>query len=114
MKLTMLSIYALSAVAIYAEAPLKSPAVKQGSIEVSAVALPGPKKKVGLMIVNSGDADVQVEGRVVASSSKKTAPIADCRFTTSAPAKSDAKKKITCDTTGADKLEVVITSGTSQ
>jgi len=94
--------------AIHAESPLQSAVLKQGSLEISATALPGPKKKVGLVIVNSGESDVQLAGRVTATSSKKTTAVADCRFTTTAPAKSDSKKKITCDTSGADTLTVTI------
>ncbi len=103
---TMLVLF--SVVAIYAETPLQSKTLRQDTIEISAIALPGPKKKVGLKIVNSGDADIRLEGRVVATNSAKNANVASCRFTTSMPAKSDANKKITCDTTGADTLAVTI------
>ncbi|AFM12286.1 hypothetical protein [Turneriella parva] len=113
MKKLTITTLALIIGAGYAEAPLESLVVKRGSVEVTAVALPGPKKKVGLKIVNSAEADVQLEGRVVASSSKKPGAVADCRFTTTAPARSDSQKKIKCDTSGADRLEVVITAPAS-
>jgi hypothetical protein len=111
--MALFALAAFSAVSIFAvkQQRLHAAEVTYESIRGHTESYGSSEKYVVVVLLNGGEKDSEVSGFVIAKNNVKGYTVANCPFKTGVPAGAEVKKKIKCQVSDADSLELVITPG---